>query len=152
MADRTLVIDLTSLALAAAAVNLVAGALGAWLWWLVAPDRRFWPVLRLAQAAAVAFALYAGVLVVTGDAPEGSLFLVYALLPVPVNVVAEQLRAVSAQTVLDARGLENARALAGCSDAEQRSVLRAILRREMGVMAAAALVVAFLLVRAATSA
>ena len=131
--------------------RIVAGALGAWLWWLVAPDRRFWPVLRLAQAAAVAFALYAGVLVVTGDAPEGSLFLVYALLPVPVNVVAEQLRAVSAQTVLDARGLESARALAGRSDAEQRSVLRAILRREMGVMAAAALVAAFLLVRAATS-
>jgi hypothetical protein len=145
--------DLTSsLALAAAAVNLLAGTLGAWLWWLVAPDRRFWPVLRLAQAAAVAFALYAGVLVLTGEAPEDGLFLLYALLPVAVNVVAEQLRAVSAQTVLDARGLENARALAGRSDAEQRSVLRAILRREMGVMTAGALVVAFLLVRAATSA
>jgi hypothetical protein len=144
--------DLTSsLALTAAVVNLVAGALGAWLWWQVAPDRRFWPVLRLAQAAAVAFALYAGVLALTGEAPEDGLFLLYALLPVAVNVVAEQLRAVSAQTVLDARGLENARALAGRSDAEQRSVLRAILRREMGVMTAGALVVAFLLVRAAAS-
>ncbi len=66
--------------------------------------------------------------------------------------MAEQLRAVSAQTVLDARGLETARALAGRPDAEQRSVLRAILRREMGVMTAGALVVAFLLVRAAASA
>jgi hypothetical protein len=50
----------SSLALVAAAANLVAGALGAFLWWRVDPDRRFWPVLRVAQAAAVAFALYAG--------------------------------------------------------------------------------------------
>jgi len=144
--------DLTPLlALAAAAANLVAGAVGAFLWWRVAPDRRFWPLLRLAQAAAVAFALYGGALVLAGEEPEDGLFLLYALLPVAVNVVAEQLRAVSAQTVLDARGLENARALAGRPDAEQRSVLRAILRREMGVMTAGALVVAFLLVRAAAS-
>jgi len=146
------VTDLTpSLALAAAAANLLAGAVGAWLWWRVDPDRRFWPLLRIAQGAAVAFALYAGALALTGQAPEDGLFLLYAALPVAVNVVAEQLRAVSAQTVLDARGLENARALAGRPDAEQRSVLRAILRREMGVMTAGALVVAFLLVRAAAS-
>jgi hypothetical protein len=145
--------DLTSsLALAAAAANLLAGAVGAWLWWRVQPDRRFWPLLRAGQAAAVAFALYGGALVLTGEEPEDGLFLLYALLPVAVNVVAEQLRAVSAQTVLDARGLETARALAGRPDAEQRSVLRAILRREMGVMTAGALVVAFLLVRAAASA
>jgi hypothetical protein len=145
--------DLTSsLALAAAAANLLAGAVGAFLWWRVDPDRRFWPLLRLAQAAAVAFALYAGALLVTGEEPEDGLFLLYAVLPVAVNVVAEQLRAVSAQTVLDARGLETARALATRPDGEQRSVLRAILRREMGVMTAGALVVAFLLVRAAASA
>lgn len=145
--------DLTSsLALAAAAANLLAGAVGAWLWWRVQPDRRFWLVLRAAQAATVAFGLYAGVLVVTGDAPEDGLFVVYALLPVAVNVVAEQLRAVSAQTILDARGLESARALGGRPDAEQRSVLRAILHREMGVMTASALVAAFLLLRAAASA
>ncbi len=148
-----MVTDLTSsLSLAAAAVNLLAGAVGAFLWWRVAPDRRFWPLLRLGQAAAVAFALYAGGLVLTGEEPEDGLFLLYALLPVAVNVVAEQLRAVSAQTVLDARGIETARALAGRPDDEQRSVLRAILRREMGVMTAGALVVAFLLVRAAASA
>ncbi len=141
--------DLTSsLALAAAAANLLAGAVGAWLWWRVQPDRRFWPLLRVGQAAAVAFALYGGALVLTGEEPEDGLFLLYALLPVAVNVVAEQLRAVSAQTVLDARGLETARALAGRPDAEQRSVLRAILRREMGVMTASALVVAALAFRA----
>ena len=116
------------------------------------PDRRFWPVLRVAQAAAVAFALYGGALVLGGTEPADGLFVLYALLPVAVNFVAEQLRAVSAQTVLDARDLPDARALADRSEAEQRSVLRAILRREMGVMTAGALVVAFLLVRAAASA
>ncbi len=142
--------DLTSsLALGASALNLLAGAVGAWLWWRVHPDRRFWPLLRAAQVAAVAFALYAGVVVLTGDAPEDGLFVLYAALPVAVNVVAEQLRAVSAQTVLDARGLETARALAGRPDAEQRSVLRAILRREMGVMTVGALLIVTLALRAA---
>ena len=145
--------DLTSsLALVAAAANLLAGAVGAWLWWRVDPDRRFWPLLRLAQGATVAFALYGGALVLTGEEPADGLFLLYAALPVAVNVVAEQLRAVSAQTVLDARGLADARALGARPEAEQRSVLRAILRREMGVMTAGALVGAFLLLRAAVSA
>lgn len=137
------------LALATAAVNLGVGLYGAVQWYRVEPARRFWPALRTAQTVAVAFALYGAVLLALGDGPDDDLFLLYAALPVAVNVVAEQLRIVSAQTVLDARGLENAAALGGRPDAEQRSVVRQILRRELGVMACAALVVAFLALRAA---
>jgi hypothetical protein len=54
----------------------------------------------------------------------------------------------AAQTVLDARGLEDGAAVGRLDEAGQRSVVRAILRREMGVMALAALVVAFLALRA----
>ena len=139
------------LALATAVVNACAGAYGTWRWYRVEPAPRFWPALRVGQAVAVVFALYASVLVVTGDAPEG-LFLLYAALPVGVNVVAEQLRIASAEAVLEARGLEDAAALRDRPEREQRSVVTQILRRELGVMCAAALVVAFLALRAAGTA
>ena len=103
---------------------------------------------RAAQSLAVVFALYGSILAVRGDGPDG-LFLLYAALPVAVNVVAEQLRIASAQTVLDARGVQSAAALGDRPDDEQRSVVRQILRRELGVMATAALGVAFLALRAA---
>lgn len=138
-----------ALALTTAAVNLGVGLYGALRWYRVEPTRRFWPALRTAQAIAVVFALYSAVLAAVGDGPEDGLFLLYAALPVAVNVVAEQLRIASAQTVLDARGLPSAAALAGRPEAEQHSVVRQILRRELGVMAVAALVVAFLALRAA---
>jgi hypothetical protein len=65
-----------------------------------------------------------------------------------VSFVAEQLRITATQAVLDARGLEDAQAVGELDEAGQRSVVLAIVRREMGVMAAAALVIAFLAARA----
>ena len=84
----------------------------------------------------------------TGFAPDDGLFWLYALLPLAVGFVAEQLRLAAAQTVLDARGLADAQAVGRLDEAGQRSVVLAILRREMGVMALAAVVVAFLALRA----
>jgi len=136
------------LALATAGANFGVGLYGAVRWYRVEPTRRFWPALRVAQALAVAFALYATVLAALGSGSEDGLFLLYAALPVAVNVVAEQLRIASAQSVLDARGLASAAALGDRPEEEQRSVVRQILRRELGVMALAALVVAFLALRA----
>src|SRR3954451_25491613 len=135
-------------ALAVAALNAVAALFGAWRWWTVAPSRTFWVLARAGQAAAVALALVAGVGGVTGFHPADGLFWLYALLPVAVGFVAEQFRAAAAQTVLDARGLEDARAVGRLDEAGQRSVVLAILRRELGVMALAAIVVAFLALRA----
>jgi hypothetical protein len=90
----------------------------------------------------------AGVAAVTGFTPTQGLFWLYALLPVAVGFVAEQFRAASAQTVLDARDLEDAEAVGRLDEAGQRSVVLAILRRELGVMTLAAIVVAFLALRA----
>lgn len=137
------------LALVTAAANLGVGLYGAVRWYRVEPTQRFWPALRVAQAIAVAFALYAAALAALGDGRLSGLFVLYAALPVAVNVVAEQLRIVSAETVLDTRGVQSAAALGERPEEEQRSVVRQILRRELGVMAAAALVVAFLALRAA---
>jgi hypothetical protein len=135
-------------ALMTAAVNVAAGLFGAWRWWTVAPSRVFWVLARAGQAAAIALAVAAGVAAATGFDPADGLFWLYALLPVAVGFVAEQFRAASAQTVLDARGLEDAQAVGRLDEDGQRSVVLAILRRELGVMALAAIVVAFLALRA----
>jgi hypothetical protein len=50
--------------------------------------------------------------------------------------------------VLDARDLEDAQAVGDLPPDEQRSIVLTIVRREMGTMAAAAFVVAFLAARA----
>ena len=135
-----------------AALFALAGGLGAWRWYRVETSRAFWVLLRVAQAALAGYVVLVGVLVATGRRPDDDLFYVYALLPVGVSFVAEQLRIAAADTVLAARDLPDAQAVGRLDEAGQRSVVTAILRRELGVMALAALVIAGLLVRAATSA
>jgi hypothetical protein len=66
--------------------------------------------------------------------------------------VAEQLRVISAQTILDRRELADARAVGELPEDEQRSVVAEIMRRELGVMTLSALVVVFLALRAAGTA
>ncbi len=143
--------------LVAAALNAVPALLGDWLWYrhLSArprPARAFWVLLRVAQAAAVLFALAVGVLAAAGRASSEHLFYLYALLPLAVALIAEQLHIASAQTILDQRGLESARDVGRLPEAEQQAVVAAIVRREQGVMALSALVVVFLLLRAASTA
>ena len=58
--------------LGADAVNLGAGALGAWHWWRVTVSRAFWPLLRAGQALVVLQAIYGGVLVAGRARPPGA--------------------------------------------------------------------------------
>jgi hypothetical protein len=128
-------------------VNLAAGLLGAFQWWRARPGTLFWPLLRAGQALTVLAAADGLVLVAMGDdLPE--LHLVYGLTPIAVSFLAEQLRLASADTVLQARDLEDAQTMRGLPEAEQHAIVRAILRREQGVMAASALVVVVLGLRA----
>ena len=85
-------------------------------------------------------------LLIGRDLPE--LHLIYGLVPLGVSFVAEQLRLVTAETVMAQRGLEGRADVEALPEAEQHELVRAIVRREMGVMAASALVVAALGVRA----
>jgi hypothetical protein len=135
------------LGVATVVVNLAAGLYGGWAWWrhLLAPG--FWPLLRAGQVLVVVQALLGGVLLLEGKALP-PLHLIYGFVPLGVAFVAEQLRLVSAQTELDRRGLEGRDAVAALSEADREVIVRAILRREVGVMAASALVVALLGVRA----
>ena len=130
------------------ASNLAAGLWGAWRWWRVEPSRAFWPLLRTGQALVMIEAVQGAILLAMGwEMPD--LHLVYGLVPLGVAFLAEQLRLTAAETVLEQRGLRGGADVDKLPDDQQRSVVVAILRREQGVMAASALVVAALGVRAA---
>lgn len=136
-------------ALAAAAVNLLVAVWTGWLWYRVRDaGRPVWRAIRVAQAASVLHAVVVGGLYLGGLEPADELYVLYVGLPIAVSYVAEQLRALAAETVLEARGLEDAAAVGALDAAAQKSVVTAILRRELGVMAAGCAVAAFLLLRA----
>ncbi len=114
--------------------------------------RAFWVLLRVGQGSALTLAIAVGSLAAAGRYSSEHLFYLYALLPLAVAFVAEQLRVASAQTILDQRGLADAAAVGALPESEQRTVVVAIVRREIGVMALSALVVVFLVLRAASTA
>ena len=120
---------------------------GAWCWYRVRHSSLFWRLLRIGQAAIVVEVAVGGVLVALGR-HESSLHLIYGLVPLAVSFVAEQLRIASAQSVLDARDLENAAAVGRLPESEQHVVVVAIVQRELGVMVLAAIVMLVLLIRA----
>jgi hypothetical protein len=136
-------------AFAVAAANGLVGLFGALRWYLAAPSREFWLALRGAQALALAYALLVGVQLLGHARPSSNLYYLYALLPIAIGFVAEQLRLVAADQVLSARDLDDAQQVATLPPTEQQAIVNAILRRELGVMALAALVVCVLALRAA---
>ena len=137
-----------ALGVALIAVNAVAGLYGAWAWWQERQAPGFWPLLRIGQALVLVQVIDGAVLLLTGkELPE--LHLIYGLLPIGVSFFAEQLRLTTAENVLAQRGLEGRADVERLPDTEQRELVRVIVRREIGVMAASAVVVALLGVRAA---
>jgi len=139
-------------ALVVAALNAVAGLYGAWRWYAGRASRAFWVLLRIGQGAALAFAIAVGCLALAGKHSSDNLFYLYALLPLAVSFVAEQLRVTSAQAILDRRDLPDAQAVGELPQADQHAVVAAILAREMGIMCLSAFVVVFLALRAAGTA
>jgi hypothetical protein len=139
-------------ALAVAALNAIPGLLGALRWSRGEPSDTFWVLLRVGQGSALMLAIAVGSLAAAGNYSSVRLFYLYALLPLAVAFVAEQLRVVSAQTILDHRDIPNAHAVGDLPEAEQHVVVAAILARELGVMTLSAFVVVFLALRAASTA
>jgi hypothetical protein len=136
-----------ALGVALIAVNAAAGLWGGWCWWRRWQGRGFWPLLRVGQGLVILQAADGAILLIADyELPE--LHLIYGLVPLGVSFVAEQLRLVTAETVMAQRDLEGRADVEALPLAEQHELVRAILRREMGVMAASALVVAALGVRA----
>ena len=141
----------TVTALIAAALNAAGSVYAGWRWWRVEPDRAAWWSLRTAQASVLAVVVAGAVAALAGSPPDDDLFWVYALVPIATNFFAEQFRVLSAQTVLDARGLADAKAVGRLPDADQRSIVLQIARRELGIVALAAAVNAPLALRAAAA-
>jgi heme A synthase len=132
----------------AIAINAVAALFGAWEWWRRRSDRWFWWVLRAGQLAVVVQVALGGILVALGHKPPG-LHVLYGVLPLVVSLLAEQLRAASAQMVLDSRGLPSAQAVGELPEDDQRALVSTIMQREVGVMTLSAVIVVVLLLRAA---
>jgi len=133
----------------ALALNLLAFLLGCLAWLRRRPSPLFWRTLRSGQAAVALEAALGGVLLLMGEKAT-NLHYLYGALPLVVALLAEQLKLSAATMVLDSRGLEDARAVGNLPKPEQREIVVAILRREIGSMTLAALVVTALLARAAT--
>jgi hypothetical protein len=143
-------------ALVVACLNAASGLLGAWVWYrgpaTGRPVASFWVALRVGQGSALTLAIAVGSLAAAGKNASEDLFYLYALLPLAIAFVAEQLRVTSAQTILDQRGLADAHAVGGLPEGEQQEIVAEVVRREIGVMACSALVVVFLALRAAGTA
>jgi hypothetical protein len=158
-------------ALTVSAFNALSGLLGAVVWYRLpaaggsershnshrfspagSGTRAFWVLLRVGQGSALLLAIAVGSLAAAGKYSSEHLFYLYALLPLAIAFVAEQLRVASAQTILDQRGLEDSAAVGTLPASEQQELVAAIVRREVGVMALSALVVVFLALRAAGTA
>lgn len=141
-----------------AILNLAPGLLGGWIWYRADPagQRRatsvFWVMLRIGQGSALTLVVAVGSLAAAGNYSSEHLFYLYALLPLAIAFVAEQLRVTSAQAILDQYGLADAQAVGTLPESEQHTLVAAVVRREVGVMAASALVVVFLALRAAGTA
>lgn len=129
------------------ATSLGAGLWGGWAWSRGNVSSGFWRLLRASQAVLFVQVLLGASLLLSGREPA-RLHVLYGLLPLGVSFIAEQLRLVSADQVLQKRGMDQAREMEALPDAEQQAIVREIVTRETGVMAASALVVFVLALRA----
>jgi hypothetical protein len=145
MTHRAIALDA---ALALAALNGLAGLYGLLRCARSEPSRGFWLLARSGQALAIAYAVLAGVLYLANEKASSDLFYLYALLPIAIGFIAEQFRILAADHVLTQRDLPDAQAVGALPPTEQQQIVTAILRREMLVVALAALVVCFLALRA----
>jgi hypothetical protein len=127
-------------------VNAIAAVIGL-IGFLRSPVRAFWYFLRAGQILVMLSAVIGAALLLEGkDLPR--LHLIYGLVPIAVSFVAEQLRLASADIELQKKGLENAQEVAKLPEEDQYALVAGIIRRETGVMAASAAVVALLCLRA----
>jgi hypothetical protein len=124
------------------ATNLVAGVWGGVAWLRHLPSVGFWYALRIAQAAVVVQVML-GVLLAFLGREAVDLHYVYGALPLFVSLFAELARVGAAQQELGELEFQS------LPEERQRAVALAILRREMGMMAVACLVIFFLALRAA---
>ena len=125
------------------ATNAVAGVWGAAAWIRDQPSVGFWYSLRVAQVTVVVQAAIGVILLALDHPSPDDLHVIYGVAPIIVAFAAEAIRSGVSErelTGLDFDSLPKDR---------QRTIAAAIVRRETGIMAASALIVLFLALRAA---
>ena len=125
------------------AANAVAGTWGAAAWARRRPSVGFWYALRIAQVTVVVQAALGVILLALDREAPDDLHVIYGIAPIIIAFAAEALRTGVAErelTGLDFDSLPQDR---------RRAIAAAIVRRETGIMAASALIVLFLALRAA---
>jgi heme A synthase len=122
--------------------NLVAGSWGGIAWLQRRPSVGFWYALRVAQVFVVIQAMLGLILVWLGH-EAANLHYLYGALPLLVSFLAEGARAGAAGQEIGEIDFE------ALPEEDQREVALGIVRREMGIMAVACLVIFLLALRAA---
>jgi hypothetical protein len=125
-------------------LNLGAGLWGAGAWATKRASVWFWYVLRAAQASVVAQVLLGAVLLISGREATDAIHYMYGTAPLVVNLFAEGMRAGAAQ-----RELPEDVEFGTLPAAEQRAIALRIVRREMGIMTVACLLIVAFAIRAA---
>jgi ABC-type phosphate transport system auxiliary subunit len=125
------------------ALNLVAGVWGAVAWFTRRPSVSFWYILRAAQVSIVVQVLLGALLLISGREAKEGIHYMYGTAPLLVNLFAEGMRVGAAQREIGDTDFESLDA------PEQRAVALRIVRREMGVMTVAALLIVAFAFRAA---
>ncbi len=133
-----------ALGVAVLVLNLVAGVWGAVAWLTERASVFFWYVLRAAQVSIVLQVLFGALLLLFGHEANDPIHYMYGSSPLLINLFAEGMRAGAAQRELP-EGVDFQ--TLGITD--QRMIALRIVRREMGVMTVAALLIAAFAFRAA---
>lgn len=125
------------------ALNLLAGLWGAVAWIARRPSVWFWYLLRAAQGSVIFVALLGALLLIAGREANDAIHYMYGASPLLVNFFAEGMRVGAAQREVGTADFESLDA------AEQRRVALRIVRREMGIMTLATLLIVAFALRAA---
>jgi hypothetical protein len=126
------------------ALNLVAGLWGLAAWATNRASVSFWYVLRAAQVSVIVQVLLGAFLLVAGREAVDAIHYMYGTAPLVVNLFAEGMRAGAAQRELP----EDVEFETLPAD-EQRGIALRIVRREMGIMTIACLLIVAFALRAA---
>jgi len=126
------------------ALNLVAGTWGGVAWVANRASVWFWYLLRAAQVSIVAQVLLGAALLVAGREAVDGWHYMYGTAPLLVNLLAEGMRAGAAQ-----RELPEDVDFEALPAGEQRTIALRIVRREMGIMTFASLLIVAFAIRAA---
>jgi len=128
--------------IAVMAANALAGGWGGIAWYQRRPSVTFWYLLRTAQVTVAIQAALGFALLADGREPAEGLHIVYGLLPLAVAFFAEATRAGVAQRELGDLDVHS------LAEERQHALAMEIVRRETGIMAASALVIVALALRA----